>query len=1137
MPRIVKTIDPLERVIQFDNGTQLEVSPFAGTATQFTAQAVGLRSIELPGDRDTSPEFESALREIGAYEQETIHLDVTGPSGLRSYTESPQNDRIVLRPAIRQDVEPSVRVVLYQDESGGLSWHFAEGWLLSRTQQDTLRGRGLRMDPVTAPVFIIPTRTVAAQHAIEAGGGAPARLRGIITKWGRKVLKVLVIPVVSALLERPAQSIVGAIERKYRKDLIWQPTPTTYTLAPSEPFNEWSRLAGKRSLLLIHGIFSTVEGMLSELPRAAMEELHSHYDGRVIAYNHLSVMKSPEENAKYFLEQAKQHVPNGQLEFDILCHSRGGIVSRTLAERGKSLFADSNCRFSNVFFVASPNNGSVLGDAEHMVDMVDVFTNLLTVFPDGPVMYSIEILLGIIKLVAYTAETRLPGVSAMGTNDYIQKVLNRSNQASPGAYAGAASDYQPDPAVDNGFFIGRFGTAIMDRIFRDSVSDVANDLVVPEEGVYAGNGHPSFPLTDPVRFGPADHVWHSGFFQQSKTLDAIKRHFDFRTAFSARGDTSGSEDVPKPRTESKRSRTRGALRGPTLRGPAVRSTETLEFSRSGPKVGLPEHTIFLEESAPRRGTEDNAKASGSFESAKALQNRSIGGAQMPAFQARRDPAIEFREMMNEGEEDDLTVHLEDVAVTPTPTSIEIEFGPSESEIALSVVLKTPEFEVIGANYATMLVKPRRDAATEKVTFRLRANNPGPKPKSQWITAEFWKGNNQIGEVAHATTVVPSAYRGPATPDGRGTAVPIQVSSVRREDCDLSITLRGQEPKFDISFRCWAPGEEYPDKEVGTLKFKTADLPLYASQIIDTKFGTYPGPSLDEDTFNKCLKTWNADFIQYLQDFGKKLWVMLPEEFRCEYLRLRTVVRSIVVYSDELVFPWELVRPFETVGGKYQEYHFLGAAHVLGRWQPRRGLRPKQQRFRISGFAILRPHYAVNDLGWADNEVTTLKQLIVYAEDTRPVDQAAMLHLLARNDIQMVHFTGHGDYQANADLNALRLEDGPFPALSLIGTRLGQEAQPILYLNACSVGKTAPVAGQMGGFAASCLEGGWSGMIAPYWLINDERAAQFSQSLYAKLKVNRSIGEALQELRTEHADDPTYLAYSYIGDPWAQPVFS
>src|SRR6185295_18578580 len=123
--------------------------------------------------------------------------------------------------------------------------------------------------------------------------------------------------------------------------------------------------------------------------------------------------------------------PGHKFEFDILCHSRGGIVARTLAERGEALVPGLACDFRKVYFVATPNNGSVLGDPTHIVDMVDVFTNLLTAFPDGPVMYSIEVILAIVKLIAFSAERRLPGLAAMGTDDYITRVLNRAAVRSP----------------------------------------------------------------------------------------------------------------------------------------------------------------------------------------------------------------------------------------------------------------------------------------------------------------------------------------------------------------------------------------------------------------------------------------------------------------------------------------------------------------------------------------------------------------------------------------------------------------------------------------------------------------------------------------------------------------------------------
>jgi len=966
---------------------------------------------------------------------------------------------------------------------------------LPEPRRDTLRGRGLRMDPVAAPVFVIPTRTVAAQQAISLGAGAASSgLRGPITKFGRKVFKVLVIPVVSALLQNPTQSIVGAIERKYRRDLIWSPDASNYKVSPTDPCRDWSKLDGKRALLLVHGIFSTVEGMLGYLPGSVMDMLRARYQDRVIAFNHISVTKSPDENARWFLEQVKQAAPDGKFEFDVICHSRGGIVTRALAERGDMLLPGNNCQFKKVFFVATPNNGSALGDPDHVVDMLDVFTNFLTAFPDGAVMYSIEILLGIVKLVAYTAESSLPGLRAMGTNDYIQQVLNKPGKSSSASYAAAASDYQPDPALDNAFFTGKFATEIVDRVFREGAGEVANDLVVPEHGVYQSNGHSSFPIADPLLFAHDQHVWHGGFFSRAETFDAITRHFALESGLTVRGAASDATvDVP---------RRRHGLRG------AVPSADALEAM--APRDEAPNHMRAL--AVPKPGPAGSV------------------------LEVRRRPEINFPELVNVGEEHDLTVILEE-SQEGLSGGLTLEFAVGETEILLDVLLRAPGFDFIGPSHQAMTVRRERSAETEKAIFRLKAGAPGPRPQSRIITAEFWKGNNEIGEVTHSVVLVPAGYRDPVEQAGHDTATDLQISSMRREDCDLAIKVRGTEGNWSVSLRSGVPGEEYEDKDVGNLRFAADQLQKDISQIIDTQFVNYPRSNLPENEYAKDQQEWNKTFVSNLQDYGKVLWEMLPEALRAEYLRLRTLLRSIVVYSDDLAFPWELVVPSETVGDKFKVYETLGSAHVLGRWLPKLGLRPRQQRLRVSGFVIIRPRYSTNDLGWADDEVAALRKMLARIEELKPVDLTSVQTFLNRTDVQMVHFTGHGDYKENVDLNALRLENGSLQAFKLLGTQLGKVGQPILFLNACSVGKTGPVPGRLGGFAGNCLNGGWSGVIAPYWLINDESAAGFSRSLYAKFLANRSIGEALQELRAEKPDDPTYQAYSYIGDPWARPYFA
>jgi hypothetical protein len=56
------------------------------------------------------------------------------------------------------------------------------------------------------------------------------------------------------------------------------------------------------------------------------------YEGRVIAFNHLSVTESPEDNARFFLEEAKRALPGGQFEFGQHRHVVPGVVDQKVCE-------------------------------------------------------------------------------------------------------------------------------------------------------------------------------------------------------------------------------------------------------------------------------------------------------------------------------------------------------------------------------------------------------------------------------------------------------------------------------------------------------------------------------------------------------------------------------------------------------------------------------------------------------------------------------------------------------------------------------------------------------------------------------------------------------------------------------------
>ncbi len=1108
--------------IRFSNGTTLEGVGGTGTVRQRRPEAGRLRSAALPSELDTSPALDRALDELGIREQETIDLDATE---IRAQA----GDTVTLTPATDGDTAP--RVVLYQDESGGISWHFAPR--AARPKRPGLRTRG-------APRFVIALRDRASRATLKVG--MPRRnLRGPITKLGRKIFKVFVLPVVSALLEDPVRWLGEKVERRYKRNQLWLATPDNYRRPPQAPVVDWSKLKKGPTLLLVHGIFSSVEGMLAGLPRRAMESWHSRYEGRVLAFDHLTVSESPEDNARFVLGAVRDALPNERVTFDILCHSRGGIVSRALAERGAQLVQGSNCSFRSVYFVAAPNAGSPLGDAEHMVDMIDLFTNCLTAFPDGPIVYSLEVLLGLVTLVGHAGARALPGIAALGTRDsYVTDVLNRGTEKSLGLYGAAASDFEPQPGRENGWLIDRLGDPLMDRVFTVAGRHVANDLVVPQRGVFAANGHPSFPIAEPLVYSAADGIWHSAFFAQPRTIAHIDAHFDSvaQTTTAAKPAAALRRRLRGGQKNAALRQARGGLLGAIL-GPPVSAPRTAQRNsalgrRAGGGVAV--------KTAPRKWPAPPARGGlrGRGSRASAIYKPPPKRAAPVEETVARDPALDFHERLEAGASDFLLVRLEPAGAGPAPVErMTLTFDPGVDEIELVAELSAPGFAIEGKRHAPLRILRERDPEQERAKFKLTALDPGAKPVERAIVVSFFRGNECVGGITHHTVVVPKGYAEPTIESPERTS-PLRVSSRRREPADLIVNVRQPEKGkdvFELSMRSQVPGEEYESRDFGSFDLEGKELSVYLSNALDPSFAKFPGDDVPDDRYDAALADWNAGFLGTLDDLGDQLWIHLPKEFRAEYLRLAALAeppRSIFVFSDELLFPWEIVRPSGKVNGKYVELPPLGVSHVLGRWRPGTGARPQPQAMSVSSMAIVMPDALASGLPWAEEEVKQLQQLIPFARNITPATLKQVRQLLASGDAQMVHFSGHGEVGANADLTGLELEGGDrITAMAFAVNRLGSTRQPVLYLNACTVGRGGRVLGRAGGFAGNCLESGWSGVVAPYWPVYDPSASAFGVEFYRKLKAGRAIGEALSELRNERRDDPTAQAYAYFGDPFAR----
>jgi hypothetical protein len=383
-----------------------------------------------------------------------------------------------------------------------------------------------------------------------------------------------------------------------------------------------------------------------------------------------------------------------------------------------------------------------------------------------------------------------------------------------------------------------------------------------------------------------------------------------------------------------------------------------------------------------------------------------------------------------------------------------------------------------------------------------------------------------------------------TPSDKGNSAgrasfDLVIRDTPRTPCDLCLMITGVDdpdaPPFLVSLYSETPGLAYRGLPLGKLSpdISNKTLPEYLKQIYDAQFERLR--SLPDPNSEEAYRGWEDQFNAELDGLGRNIWKWLPDRFHQIYSKLYgsdAGIRSILISSSEMIIPWELIIP----QGEGAVRPF-GRSHILGRWKPGLPMKPEPQRRRVKRFCVINPQYpAPNDLPATWQEAQEIKQLFPKAEIISPANFSTVRkNVLDQNDVHIFHFSGHGEYrEGNADLSTLRLLAGEsISALSLSGAAGFSVGSPLMYLNACHAGKTALVVGHMGGFSASCLDNGCCGVIAPYWPVEDDRARQFALALYKRLLLDRSIGEALQELREENPADITFRAFAFFGDPWTR----
>jgi hypothetical protein len=315
-----------------------------------------------------------------------------------------------------------------------------------------------------------------------------------------------------------------------------------------------------RILLFVHGAFSSTVGgfgsLTTEVGKDFLERAIGDYD-TVIGFDHRTLSMDPLANAKDLLKRLSVPKADGSV-VDVICHSRGGLVVRSLAER---LLPTANWSGSinRIIFVGVPNAGTNFAEPDRWSKLADVYTTLLMASAPLDNNFLTKAIAGsaikgvgtLVKyLAAYAVDGNgVPGLAAMEPDGDFIVDLNRPGQPDAG---------QPWFVISSDFHAAADGSKlhIIEGIV-DDLLDEANDLVVDTRSMAAIDT----PLGGHVRrtldFGTNSLVYHTNYFQQAEVADAMGSWLFPRAAAAPTIAFDEDQEVETPR----RGRERG---GPVI---------------------------------------------------------------------------------------------------------------------------------------------------------------------------------------------------------------------------------------------------------------------------------------------------------------------------------------------------------------------------------------------------------------------------------------------------------------------------------------------------------------------------------------------------------------------------------------------
>jgi hypothetical protein len=441
----------------------------------------------------------------------------------------------------------------------------------------------------------------------------------------------------------------------------------------------------------------------------------------------------------------------------------------------------------------------------------------------------------------------------------------------------------------------------------------------------------------------------------------------------------------------------------------------------------------------------------------------------------------------------------------------------KGEVVDVVVQPKRGFVLEGSGEGSLLVDDPQASST--LQFKLKATELGVGK----ITVFAFHQQQLQGSITLAPTVVPATE---------------SVGQRREHKQEVEAGVRVVQP--DLSLMIF----ESQSNEKPTLTFRLSTL--------DPKLGFHLKPfgpvelhvdplkyfqEFFQDVEDLPLKTQQDKAIaeQRLAAKGCMLFEkVIPDDLQVVLWSVRNQIKSVQIESEEPWIPWELCKLEGKESGRIVEGPFFCEAFAISRWLMGIGMKPT---LTLKNMALVLP----TDSG-LPSAASEGDYLLSLANGGRKVTQVPANYLdlidgMKKGEYDGWHFTGHGGFAApDPNRSVMVLEGGQklMPEdLSGLVKNLGR-AEPLVFLNACQIGRSALSLTGIGGWASRFLDAGAGAFIGAYWSVYDQAAHDFAKALYSRLLGGMNIGKAVQEARLaiKPLGDPTWLAYTVFADPAA-----